>query len=84
MEFKLLNNSMIASQDDQGNWVYKANTTDRLKPFKQNGNLKAQYKDLPRFKAIAQFEQRELNDFNFVLGNAVRDISVKLLSFSQT
>ena len=79
MEYNLLNNSMIASLDEKGVWIYKAN---QQAPFKQNGTLKKEYKDLPRFKAIVQYESQEEKDFNTLLEQSVREISQKLLSFS--
>lgn len=80
MEYKLLNDSIIASQNDKGVWLYKANT---LGPFKQNGNLKKEYKDLPRFKVIVEYEDQEVKDFEVSITEAVKDISIKLLSFSR-
>lgn len=82
-EFKLLNDSMIAVQDDKGNWIYKANTENNLKPFKKNGALKKEYKDLPRYKAIAQYEAKEVKDYEANLAESIKDISIKLLSFSR-
>lgn len=66
-------------QADDGNWICKA---ESIGPFKKNGNLKKKYKDLPRFKAIVQYENREVNDFDSSLKSAIKDISFKLLSFS--
>lgn len=81
MEYKLLNNSILASQDEKRNWIYKAN--ENSGPFKKNGALKAQYKDLPRFKAIVQYEDQEMKDFEANLEQSIKDISIKLLSFSK-
>ncbi len=74
---------MVASQNEKGEWIYKANESNQLKPFKKNGNLKAIYKDLPRFKAIVQFEDQEEKDYNESLSQAVKDISLKLISFNK-
>lgn len=82
MELKLLNDSIIASLDDNGLWIYKANSDNKLKPFKKNGTLKAQYKDLPRFKIISEYEKKELDDYEKLLQESVRDISIKLSVFS--
>lgn len=82
MEFKLLNNTIIGSQDEKGNWIYKSNPDLKFLPFKKNGALKATYKDLPRYKAIVEYEQQEMKDFNNRIAEAVKDISLKLLSFS--
>lgn len=84
MEISLLNGSMIAIQDEKtGQWIYKANESNQFKPFKKNGNLKSVYRDLPRFKAIVQYEQKELDDFSELLAQSVKDISLRLLSFSK-
>ena len=40
--------SFIYSKDEKDNWSYKAD----LAPFKKNGNLRKEYKDLPRFQVI--------------------------------
>jgi len=79
MELKLLNNSIIASQDEKGTWIYKANEQT---PFKRNGVLKKEYKDLPRFKAIVEYENEEVKDFNTLLEQSVKEVTQKLLSFS--
>lgn len=68
------------NKDDQGNWVYKA---DKITPFKKNGNLKAQYKDLPRFKAIVQYENQEVKDFQNSLEQSIKDVSLKLISLTR-
>ena len=80
MEYKLLNGSILGSQDGKGDWIYKSNP---LAPFKKNGNLKAVYHDLPRFKVIQQYEDKELKDFETSLAESIKDISIKLLSFSK-
>lgn len=82
MEYKLLNDSVVATQDEKGNWIYKANT-NQLKPFKKNGALKAQYKDLPRFHVIVEYEKKETTDFEANLAESIKDIAIKLLSFSR-
>lgn len=68
-------------QNDKLEWVFKA---DKITPLKQNGTLKKEYKDLPRFKAIVQYENEELKDFDSLLEQSVKEISHKLLSFSQS
>lgn len=65
------------NQNEKGEW--KAD----LKPFKKNGALKAVYKDLPRYKAIVEYEAKEVNDFEANLAESIKDISIKLLSFSR-
>ena len=64
MEYQLLKGTMIASQDEKtGEWIYKANENNQLKPFKKNRSLKAVYRDLPRFKCISQYEDQEEKDY---------------------
>lgn len=80
MEYSLLNGTMVGSQNEKGDWIYKANPNA---PFKQNGTLKKVYHDLPRFSCIAEYEDREVQDYEATLAEAVKDISIKLLSFSR-
>lgn len=80
MEYKFLNDSIIYSQDPDGNWIYKA---DNLTPFKKNGNLKKEYKDLPRYPVIVEWENKELKDYQNSLSEAIKDISIKLVSFNR-
>lgn len=69
--------SFIYSKDEKDNWSYKAD----LAPFKKNGNLRKEYKDLPRFPVIFTYEKKEVEDFEKGLGEAIKDISIRLLSF---
>ena len=78
MEFKLLNNSTTASFKE-GVWIYKASNQI---PFKKNGALRKEYKDMPRFSVITEYENEEMKDFNTLLEQSVKEISQKLLSFS--
>lgn len=66
-------------QNENLEWVFKA---DKIIPFKQNGALKKEYKDLPRFKAIVEYENEEVKDFNIALEQSVKEVTQKLLSFS--
>ena len=66
------------SQDLNNNWIFKA---DRLTPFKKNGGLKKEYKDLPRFKVIVEYEEEQISEFKTLLSEGIQDISLKLLSF---
>lgn len=67
--------------DENNQWVGKSSN---ITPFKMNGTLKKEYKDLPRFKVIVDYENQELNDFNALLEQSVTEISHKLLSFSSS
>jgi hypothetical protein len=80
IEYKLLNDSILASRDEKGVWIYKSNPQA---PFKKNGNLKKEYKDLPRFPAIVEYEREEMKDFDRLLHESIKDISIKLLSFNK-
>ncbi len=66
-------------QNDNLEWIYKANEQT---PFKRNGVLKKEYKDSPRFKAIVEYENEEVKDFNTLLEQSVKEVTQKLLSFS--
>jgi len=70
--------NFIYSKDEKNGWIYKA---DYSGPFKKNGNLKKEYKDLPRFPVIFTYEKKEVEDFEKGLGEAIKDISIRLLSF---
>lgn len=80
MEYKFLNGSIIYEQTENGDWVYKAANSV---PFKKNGNLKKEYRDLPRFKCIVQYEDKELKDYQQSISEAIKDISIKLVSFNK-
>lgn len=83
MEYKLLDGAIIASQDKNGTWIYKANTENQLKPFKKNGTLKAVYKDLPRFTAISQYEEVLNKEYQkTVIEESIKQIITKLLAFT--
>ncbi len=80
MEENIKIGNFTYNKDEKGNWLWKA---ESLKPFKKNGNLKSAYHDLPRFKVIVEYENREIKDFQNSLEQSVKDISLKLLSFSK-
>ena len=83
MEFKLLNSSMIASQNEKGEWIYKSND-EKKAPFKKDGTLKAQYRDLPRYKAIIQYENILIKEYQkTVIEESVKQMTNKLLSFTK-
>ena len=66
--------------DEKGNWIHKSKD---LQFKKKSGALKAQYKDLPRVKAIYEIETNIKNDFKKTLENTVKDINDKLIEFSK-
>ena len=71
--------NFIAERNEKGEWLYKA---DQVKPFKKDGNLKAQYRDLPRFKAIMEYETVLNKQYQkTVIEQATKQIINKLLSF---
>ncbi len=73
--------SFTYERDENNQWIGKSTN---ITPFKKNGNLKAVYKDLPRFKIIVDYENQEVNDFNALLEQSVTEIAHKLLSFSSS
>jgi len=56
------------SQDEKGNWLWKSEQT----PFKKNGTLKAEYKDMPRLPAIMEIEQSWLKDFEKTINEGLK------------
>ena len=72
--------NFIYNKDEKDNWVWKA---DNLTPFKKNGNLKKEYRDEPRFPVIISYESKELKDYQNCLSEAIKDISIKLVSFNR-
>lgn len=76
MEFNFLNGNLIASLEN-GDWVYKSNNT----PLKINSVLKAEYKDLPRYKVITEYEEDQINQFQNSLNTAIKYMAIKLKSF---
>ena len=67
----------LASQDEKGNWIYKA---DDKQPLKKDGTLKAEYKDLPRYKVLIESEKKIQDQYSSTLELAVRTISSKVKS----
>lgn len=76
IEFPLFSSTL----DENGNWIHKSKD---LQFKKKDGTLKAQYKDLPRVKAIYEIEASVKNDFKKTLENTVKDINDKLIEFSK-
>lgn len=82
MELKLLNNSMIASKDENGQWIYKADQDMMLRvPFKKDQTLRKHYADMPRFKAIIETEAKLMKDYNNSLLESVKEMAHILHSF---
>lgn len=82
MELKLLNSSIIATKDEKtGQWIYKADPSFKITPFKQNGTLKKHYADLPRFKCIIETEANLMKDYNNSLAQSVKEMANILHSF---
>lgn len=73
MDFTLLNNSTIASQDERGVWFYKANPD--YKPFKKDNTLRQHYKDMPRFKCIIEAEASLMQNYDNSLKESVKEMS---------
>ncbi len=61
-------------QDPQGNWIWKS-----INPLTKKGNLKAEYKDLPRLKAIYQIEEQWTKDFESMVQEGLKEGLKQLL-----
>ena len=67
---------MIAEMDiESGLWVYKA---DNIGPFKKKGGLKSQYRDLPRYNVIYEWEEDTKKEYEKTLKEGIREIIKKL------
>ena len=49
-------------------------------PFKKNGNLKAQYKDLPRYKLIVTYEKYFQNAFRHTIQTMTKQVMAQVKS----
>jgi len=75
LEFPLF----TASLNEKGEWIYKSKEGVKL-----NGSLKAQYKDLPRVKAIYELEANVKENFKeTVVRQSIKEINDKLIEFSR-
>lgn len=61
----------IYSQDENGNWTYKAKEPDALKA---DGTLKAKYKELPQFDIIYDID----NHFNKLMATEIKQFTKEL------
>jgi hypothetical protein len=73
----LLNGSFTFSQDENMNFIYKAQDV----PFKKSGSLRKPYADLPRFKVIIEAEKKFTDDYDQLLVEGIKQISTILNSF---
>lgn len=76
----LFNNKFIASKDKDGLWIYKANISEVLKV---NGTLKKEYKDLPRYSIILQYEQSAKDNGDHLIASITKDIVKKIKQFTK-
>jgi hypothetical protein len=60
------------TQDDQGNWIGKAQES---KALKKDGTLKAQYKELPRYKMNISIEDLMRKQMNKQLKGIIQDLN---------
>jgi len=75
---KLDLNGQVFEQNEKGEWIYKAEDSK----FKtQKGTLKAQYKDLPRYKLIYNYEDHFRAQFDNTLRQIQKDIKKKMEMF---
>lgn len=65
-------------QQEDGSWVYKADKSSILLQHenakKKDGKLKAQYKDLPRYKLIPVYEDHFRKEFNKMLTGTTKEV----------
>lgn len=61
----------IYTQDDNGNWTFKAKESE---PLKQDGTLKAQYKELPQFNIIYDIEAHMQGQMDNEIKAATKEI----------
>lgn len=83
MDFKFLNDSILATQDEKGKWIYKANPEYALVPFKKDGTLRQSYKDMPRFDAIIEAESKFMREYDKELKDSVLEMSQVLSTFGK-
>jgi hypothetical protein len=58
------------SKDEKGNFIYKAKDS---KAINKKGNLKPQYKDLPRVKAIYSIEENWTKEFESIVIEGLKE-----------
>lgn len=68
-------NGQVFEQDQSGNWIHKA---EQSKFKTKDGKLKAQYKDLPRYKLIYTYEDFFRSKFNQTLRAIAKDLKTKM------
>lgn len=70
----------VSNKDGSWDWVLKAK---RVTPLKKDGSLKAQYKDLPRYDVIYEWEDEVKQNYNKELKENLKEITKKLRDFSK-
>ena len=63
-------------QNEDLTWSINHDEPSLLKAdvLKRNGNLKAKYKDLPRYKLIPEYEQHFVDQFNKMLSELNKEV----------
>ena len=67
--------NFIAIQDDKGDWIYKAQES---KALKKDGTLKAEYKEMPRFKILTEMENEVQDEYSQSLTLAINQVKNKI------
>lgn len=75
-ELSVVNGNFIAKKNDKGIYVYKA--TDAILFKKDKKVLKKKYHDLPRYKAVNQYENSFKNHIDDYLKNMTLDLVKKM------
>jgi hypothetical protein len=68
--------NFIATQDEKGDWIYKADNQNQFK--KKDGSLKAQYKDMPRFDLIIQLEKKTTDMYEQTLTQSINQVAKQI------
>jgi len=75
-EMKIGNQTYI--QNDDSSWSHLPEESSILlkseSPNKKNGNLKAKYRDLPRYKIIPIYEDHFKKEFNSTIVDITKDV----------
>lgn len=58
--------NFIASQDEKGNWIYKAKESNKL-----INSLKPKYREKPQFKLLGDIESVAKSNFRTTLKNTI-------------
>lgn len=74
-EFKI--GAFVYYQNEKGEWLYKAANSNVLK---KNGALKKQYKDLPRYDVVYEWEKEMKVEYGKMLKKSIEETKELLLN----